>query len=323
MKYFVKNRLVSHVLFFMGIGCSVSGLSQETSVPTQLRCDLLLQTDYQSACGFIVPTEWKAVQSGKHECVKILTQTPSFGWNLSGDEPEVMQTAYQILVASTEDGLKENQGDVWDSGKVISAQSSGILYDGKPLVGDRLYFWKVRIWNENQVESAYSDVAVFLTDRNLQKHATARYPLQKQQEMPVCVRNLNDNTLVADFGKAAFCGQLYLTLTSDSDRDTVVVHTGEANTPSGTVNRMPGGSIRYCRYSLPLRSGTHTYQIQFRHGGGSIKMPGYIGEVVPFRYVELENYRGNAKQALLVRNAVYYPYNEEASYFESSDSILT
>lgn len=161
MKYFVKNRLVSHVLFFMGIGCSVSGLSQETSVPTQLRCDLLLQTDYQSACGFIVPTEWKAVQSGKHECVKILTQTPSFGWNLSGDEPEVMQTAYQILVASTEDGLKENQGDVWDSGKVISAQSSGILYDGKPLVGDRLYFWKVRIWNENQVESAYSDVAVF------------------------------------------------------------------------------------------------------------------------------------------------------------------
>lgn len=51
-------------------------------------------------------------------------------------------------------------------------------------------------------------------------------------------------------------------------------------------------------------------------------MPSYIGEVVPFRYVELENYGGNAEQALLVRNAVYYPYNEKASYFESSDSIL-
>lgn len=322
MEYFVKNRLVRYVLSFVGIGCCASGLSQEMSVPTQLRCDLLLQTDYQSAYGFVVPTEWKVAQLGKHECVRILTQTPSFGWNISSDEPEVMQTAYQILVASTEDGLKENLGDVWDSGKVISAQSSGILYGGKPLAGDRLYFWKVRIWNGNQVESAYSDAAVFLTDKNLQKHATARYPLQKQQEMPVCVRNVKDNTWVADFGKAAFCGQLYLTLSSDSDRDTVVVHTGEANTPEGTVNRKPGGSIRYCRYRLPLRSGTHTYQIQFRHDGGSIKMPSYIGEVVPFRYVELENYGGNAEQALLVRNAVYYPYNEKASYFESSDSIL-
>ena len=168
MEYFVKNRLVRYVLSFVGIGCCASGLSQEMSVPTQLRCDLLLQTDYQSAYGFVVPTEWKVAQSGKHECVRILTQTPSFGWNISSDEPEVMQTAYQILVASTEDGLKENLGDVWDSGKVISAQSSGILYGGKPLAGDRLYFWKVRIWNGNQVESAYSDAAVFLTDKNLQ-----------------------------------------------------------------------------------------------------------------------------------------------------------
>ena len=49
MEYFVKNRLVRYVLSFVGIGCCASGLSQEMSVPTQLRCDLLLQTDYQSA----------------------------------------------------------------------------------------------------------------------------------------------------------------------------------------------------------------------------------------------------------------------------------
>ena len=63
MEYFVKNRLVRYVLSFVGIGCCASGLSQEMSVPTQLRCDLLLQTDYQSAYGFVVPTEWKVAQS--------------------------------------------------------------------------------------------------------------------------------------------------------------------------------------------------------------------------------------------------------------------
>lgn len=41
MEYFVKNRLVRYVLSFVGIGCCASGLSQEMSVPTQLRCDLL------------------------------------------------------------------------------------------------------------------------------------------------------------------------------------------------------------------------------------------------------------------------------------------
>lgn len=53
MEYFVKNRLVRYVLSFVGIGCCASGLSQEMSVPTQLRCDLLLQTDYQSAYGLL------------------------------------------------------------------------------------------------------------------------------------------------------------------------------------------------------------------------------------------------------------------------------
>ena len=323
MKYLLNITSHRPFLFLFVICYCVSGFSQGVNVPIQLRCDLLLQTDYQSMHGFAVPTEWKAAMSGKHECVRILTKTPSFGWNIPCCESGVtMQTAYQIIVASTEAKLKENKGDVWDSGKVESIQSSGIIYDGKPLVGNHLYFWKVKIWDEKQTESSYSDVAVFLTDKELQKHATARYPLQKQQEMPVYIRNVKNKTLVADFGKAAFCGQLYLTLTSDNGQDTVLVHTGEAMTSEGCVNRKPGGNIRYGRYRIPLRPGTHTYQIQFRHSGGGIKMPDYIGEVVPFRYVELENYQGSADKTLLVRNAVYYPYKDEASYFECSDSIL-
>ena len=305
--------------FFSCLLLSAFPVCAQLNVPEQLRCDLLLQTDYQLSEGFVVPVEWK---SGKKESVKILSKFPAFGWNVSCEKSGVTQTAYQILVAGSVNSLNKNIGDLWDSGKVISTQSSGIIYAGKPLVGDKSYFWKVRIWDEEQTQSGYSDVATFMTDKELQEYATARYPIQKEQEVPVYVRNMGDGGIVADFGKAAFCGQLYLSLTSDSERDTVIVHLGEAMTSDGYVNRDPECKIRYYDYCLPLRQGRHTYRLDFRRGGGSIKTPAYIGQVIPFRYVELENYSGNANNVLLVRNTAYYPYNDEASYFDSSDSIL-
>lgn len=305
--------------FFSCLLLNAFPVCAQLNVPEQLRCDLLLQTDYQLSEGFVVPVEWK---SGKKESVKILSKFPAFSWNVSCEELGVTQTAYQILVAGSVNSLNKNIGDLWDSGKVVSTQSSGIIYAGKPLVGDKSYFWKVRIWDEEQTQSGYSDVATFMTDKELQEYATARYPIQKEQEMPVYVRNMGDGGIVADFGKAAFCGQLYLSLTSDSERDTVIVHLGEAMTSDGYVNRDPECKIRYYDYCLPLRQGRHTYRLDFRRGGGSIKTPAYIGQVIPFRYVELENYSSNVNNVLLVRNAVYYPYNDEASYFESPDSIL-
>lgn len=301
--------------------CTIS-LWGQSNPPEQLRCDLLLQADYQSSNGFIVPVEWKSVAFTEKESVKILSQAPSFGWNLSRSEPGMSQSAYQILVADKEADLNEDKGDYWDSGKVMSSQSTGIIYGGKPLSSNKLYFWKVKVWDEKQAESAYSVTAAFFTDKELQEHATSRYPIQKEQEVPMAVCNKGNNRIVADFGKAAFCGQLYLKLTSNTERDTVIVHVGEAITPEGYVNRNPACKIRYYNYDLPLRLGTHTYQIQFRHGGGSIKIPSYIGQVSPFRYVELENYTGNVDGTLIVRNAVHYPYDDNASYFESPDTIL-
>jgi alpha-L-rhamnosidase len=58
----------------------------------------------------------------------------------------VKQTAYQILVASSEKLLKEGKGDLWDSGKVESDQSLQIVYAGKPLTSRMQCYWKVRVW---------------------------------------------------------------------------------------------------------------------------------------------------------------------------------
>ena len=56
------------------------------------------------------------------------------------------QTAYQILVASSEELLKKDKGDLWDSGKVASDQSIQVEYAGKPLESRMGCHWKVRVW---------------------------------------------------------------------------------------------------------------------------------------------------------------------------------
>ena len=53
-----------------------------------------------------------------------------------------------------------------------------------------------------------------------------------------------------------------------------------------------------------------------------IKMPDYIGEVYPFRYVELNNYNGELREIDIIRTNVNYAFDEKASSCISSDSIL-
>ncbi|GAA1559933.1 hypothetical protein GCM10009789_11550 [Kribbella sancticallisti] len=55
-------------------------------------------------------------------------------------------SAYQLVVASGESLLARDQADIWDSGKVASAQSAGVPYDGPVLVSGTRYHWKVRCW---------------------------------------------------------------------------------------------------------------------------------------------------------------------------------
>ena len=43
------------------------------------------------------------------------------------------QTAYQVLVASTPEKLAADQGDLWDSGKIPTDQSTQVVYAGMPL----------------------------------------------------------------------------------------------------------------------------------------------------------------------------------------------
>ena len=84
---------------------------------------------------------------------------PRLNWILDSGERGQNQTAYQILVASSADELKNDQGDLWDSGKISSDQTTFVAYDGKPLASRESCFWKVRSWDKDGKVSPWSEAA--------------------------------------------------------------------------------------------------------------------------------------------------------------------
>lgn len=72
------------------------------------------------------------------------------------------QSAFQILVASSQKKLDNNIGDVWNSGEIRSKICSKIEHIGNELIKGRTYFWKVRIWDENNRLSDYSESQAFI-----------------------------------------------------------------------------------------------------------------------------------------------------------------
>lgn len=128
-----------YLLFFLlPFVFSASAQSNNSFLPFNLRCDF-----------------WENPQG-------IDIENPALSWNIKGSAMQkraMTQTAYQVLVASTAAGLQMNNGDMWNSGKVLSNQMGQIKYLGKPLVSSRQYWWKVRIWDEAGAISLWSEPA--------------------------------------------------------------------------------------------------------------------------------------------------------------------
>ncbi|MHA1650149.1 MAG: glycoside hydrolase family 78 protein [Candidatus Helarchaeota archaeon] len=86
---------------------------------------------------------------------------PRLSWVLESEERNQKQSAYQILVASSENLLKNDRGDLWDSKKVDSDQTNHIIYAGTPLKSQMVCFWKVRVWDGDGNPSEWSDIAMW------------------------------------------------------------------------------------------------------------------------------------------------------------------
>ena len=90
-------------------------------------------------------------------------QVPAFSWQLHSDQRNQSQSAYQIRVAKTPEDLKSTNENVWDSGKINSSQSVLVTVSSPELKPAQTYFWKVKVWNQNNQESEWSETASFHT----------------------------------------------------------------------------------------------------------------------------------------------------------------
>jgi alpha-L-rhamnosidase len=82
---------------------------------------------------------------------------PRFSWQLVSADRGVVQTAYQIRVAEEPGRLRRNS--IWDTGKVASGESIHREYEGPALESGKRYYWQVRVWDQNDRASEWSEPA--------------------------------------------------------------------------------------------------------------------------------------------------------------------
>ena len=85
--------------------------------------------------------------------------SPGLSWWMQSQLRGQRQTAYSIIVASSEALLRKDKGDLWTSGKVKSDQSAQVIYTGKPLTSGMQCYWKIRVWDKDNKPTPWSQTA--------------------------------------------------------------------------------------------------------------------------------------------------------------------
>lgn len=134
------RRCFSRIFFYIALFISSSGICNAAEVVvSDLQCD------------------------GLFNPVGSDNPNPKFSWKLQSAERNYTQKAYRIIVASSKEKLNSKDADLWNSGRIVSAQSLFINYTGKKLSSNNKYYWKVFIWGNKDRDSAESKTSYWIT----------------------------------------------------------------------------------------------------------------------------------------------------------------
>jgi len=81
----------------------------------------------------------------------IESPAPRLSWQVESAARGARQVAYRLRVASSAAKLAADQGDLWDSGKVVSSETVNVPYAGPPLRSSQRVFWTVEVWDSESV----------------------------------------------------------------------------------------------------------------------------------------------------------------------------
>lgn len=146
------------------------------------------------------------------------------------------------------------------------------------------------------------------------------------RQAPQRLARLGPGHWFVDFGRAVF-GTVELTAAADAAAHEVHLHLGEKLSAPHRVDRSPPGCIRYRETKIVLGRATARHRAEItpdarNTGRRAVPMPPGIGEVLPFRYCEIENFPGVLRAEDIRQTFVHAPFNDDAAHFESSDPIL-
>ena len=93
----------------------------------------------------------------------VVKSAPRFSWEITSNQNNQRQSAWQLIVSDDRNIIDAAQGNIWDSGKMKGNTTFGIKWEGTKLASFTKYYWKVRIWNQDDVASDWSNTANFIT----------------------------------------------------------------------------------------------------------------------------------------------------------------
>jgi hypothetical protein len=323
-----RNQLKAAAFFVAGCVCFACLPGMAQNAPGGLLCNLLTHPE-------------KSL---------ITDPKPDFGWIVNSSQPDEMQSACQILVASSLENLAGDKGDLWDSGKIASSQSINVNYGGASLHPSTSYWWKVRTWDSADRPSPFSQPQRFNTGE-FNRHRSwpgesrwvqipdesgkltwtfeDRSPVAYHPMAPEKITPNPDGSTFIDFGRAAFAA-LDLTLTWQprdpaTNQCVVNIAVGEKNRGSA-VEQKPGGGIIHAVFPLTLRPGKHAYSVPIPrfvpHYPYSQALPRQMPEVIPYRYCQVlpgsEKVAVNDAQQLRLN----IEFDDSSSSFVSSSAAL-
>lgn len=158
-------------------------------------------------------------------------------------------------------------------------------------------------------------------DRTIVEYKGIEYQLTEERPLN---SGIQGDAIVYDFKRAAFSYPV-IKVTGHA-KDTLYLSLGEC-IKNGRVDANPGVFRRYRRIAIPLQEGEHTYQPKLaRDPYGSNEAPGFsmpevVGEVTPFRYLEVEQ-PARFADCEVYRVTITCPFDDSASSFISDNATL-
>lgn len=260
----------------------------------------------------------------EHPEETIITNTaPEFGWIYNPSFRNDSQTGYHIIVASSQALADTGAGDIWDSAWISNSLSINVPFAGAPLAIGANYFWRVQTKDSIGEASPFSVTQHFITGLGTNDFA-GRYPLKFVSAMPELLTNTGPGRWFADFGQDAFG---YARVKAHGDFSPIIVQArfGEMSNGLAVQTSPPTFSkVRYSNATFNLSNGDLTYQVrppEFTYPKGAISPTNY-GLVIPFRYLELENFPGTLAPSDILQMRLLSGFNTNAASFNSSSAAL-